>query len=726
MQRRFKNKIRHIQKISQPKGSVAGWHPRSLSIAHSPIVSAKRGQALLPWLTGTCMIMLFICSDVTRADADTITTPDQLTSGGLLLRMKNGYRVATKLNTDINIRASGLVARVAVRQTFRNDGQQWVEGVYVFPLPDNAAVDRLKLHIGERFIEGEIREKEQARRDYEKAKQAGRKASLVNQQRANLFTTSVANIAPGETITVEIEYQQTLIYDEGIFSLRFPLTMTPRYIPGLPNGDRQGSGWSADTTQVADASLITPPVVARSADHTVTMSTYIDAGMPLEFVASRYHPINVNEVNETYHLTLADSDVPMDHDLELVWRPKPDSAPRAMVFSEQMDGRSYLLVMLVPPDDQRAPAIVMPRELIFVIDTSGSMHGTSIEQAREALLLALDGLRPSDRFNVIQFNSVTHALFARSVDASHLRVQDAKRYVRMLQANGGTEMRPALEKALSPDFDSNFLRQIIFITDGSVGNEDELFKLIEADLGAARLFTVGIGSAPNGWFMQKSAEAGRGTYTFISAIHEVNEKMARLFRKLEQPQVTNIDIQWPDGAIVEAFPATIPDLYSGEPVVVRARLQSKPRAGDELKISGDEALGRWNAAVSLANVEDNSGIAAVWARARIADLENRQRRGEDSDTIRTAIVKTAIAHHLVSKHTSLIALDKTPARPAAETLGTEQVPSLLPHGQSTQAIFGMAATATPAPMLRLTGIAFLLLAFTIWITGRRHDRVARV
>ena len=677
-----------------------------------------RRQTEIIDLTYPIIIVLFMLSlwpVVSRADADVLTSPDQLQSGGLLFRMQQGYVVATTLNTEINIEASGLVGRVAVKQTFRNDGLQWVEGVYVFPLPDNAAVDRMRLHIGERFIEGEIREKEQAKREYEKAKSAGKKASLVNQQRANLFTTSVANIAPGETVVVEIEYQQTLNYDQGVFSLRFPLTMTPRYIPGVPTGDRKGSGWAADTTEVPDASLITPPFVTRSDNHKVTMQASINAGMVLDLVASRYHPVNVVENGSVYHLTFTDSDVPMDHDLELVWRPVAASAPRALVFSEDHDKQTHVLLMLVPPDDANAPVVDVPRELILVIDTSGSMHGTSIEQARNATLLALSGLQPSDRFNVIQFDSVTHALFPNSVDASPYRVGQAEAYVRALQADGGTEMRPALEKALRSDFDDNYLRQIIFVTDGSVGNEEALFHLIDAELGAARLFTVGIGSAPNGWFMSKAAEAGRGTYTFISALHEVNEKMARLFRKLEQPQITDIDIQWPKGTVVDAYPATVPDLYSGEPVVIKAQLDRKPRAGDDVVISGNTVMGEWQAVVPLTTAKDSSGIAGLWARARIAELENRRRRGEDAEKIRAEIVTTAIKHHLVSKHTSLVAIDKTPVRPATETLGKDQVPNLLPHGQSQQAIVGFAATATSAPLNRLLGAFFLILAMFAWL-----------
>jgi len=676
-------------------------------------------------LTYPITIVLFILSCwplVSRAEPDRITSPEQLQSGGLLFRMQHGYVVATKLNTDINIEASGLVARVSVKQAFRNSGLQWVEGVYVFPLPENAAVDRMRLHIGERFIEGEIREKEQAKKEYDKAKKAGKKASLVNQQRANLFTTSIANIAPGETVIVEIEYQQELHYDDGVFSLRFPMTMTPRYIPGVPTGDRKGTGWAADTTQVQDASLITPPFVVRSDSHKVTLQASINAGMALDFVGSRYHPVTVHKNGASYQLTFADTDVPMDHDLELTWRPAASSAPRALLFSEDRGSQTHLLLMLMPPDDVNAPVIDVPRELILVIDTSGSMHGTSIEQARKAVLLALAGLQPSDRFNVIQFNSVTRALFPDSVDASPYRLRQAEAYVRSLQADGGTEMRPALEKALRSDFDDNYLRQVIFVTDGSVGNEEALFRLIEAELGAARLFTVGIGSAPNGWFMSKAAEAGRGTYTFISALHEVNEKMARLFRKLEQPQVTNVDIRWPTGAVAEAYPATVPDLYSGEPVVVKARLDRKPGAGDEVVISGDAVMGAWQVVMALDTEIDSAGIAALWARARIAELENRRRRGEDAEQVRAEIVATAIEHHLVSKYTSLIAVDKTPVRPTSEVAGKDQVPNLLPHGQSQQAILGFAATATSAPLSRVLGALFLMLAMFLWL-GRimRHD-----
>ncbi len=639
-------------------------------------------------------------------------------SGSLLLRMRSGYVVATRINTEIHVAVSGPVARTTVRQQFRNDGAEWVEGIYVFPLPEDAAVDRLRMRIGERFIEGEIREKEQARQEYEAAKAAGQRTGLVEQQRANLFTTSLANLAPGATVVIEIEYLETLDYDGGVFSLRIPTTLTPRYIPGTPVPDRQGSGWSADTIEVPDASLITPPVVTRSADHRLALHAEIDAGVPLESVVSRYHPITVTPDGGIYRVELNDAQAKLDHDIELTWKPMPAAAPRATLFSETVGGATHYLLMMLPPTDTASAAPRMPRELVFIIDTSGSMHGTSLQQAKSALLLALADLAPQDRFNVIQFNSVTHALFDRSVSATAGNVQAARTYVSGLSSNGGTEMRPALELALSEPPVETHLKQVVFITDGAVGNEAGLYSLIEARLGTARLFTVGIGSAPNGWFMEKAAELGRGTATFISAQHEVDEKMSRLFAKLSRPQVTGITVEWP-GQQAEAYPAVVPDLYAGEPIVVTAKLEAPPRDGDLLRISGHSATGGWSTELPLRGTRAHPGVAALWARSAIADLLDRERRGGDAEAIRAAVVATALAHHLVSKYTSLVAVDKTPVRPDAAALEPEQVPNLLPHGQSMRAIFGFPATATGWQGRAAAGLVLLLLGWLLWAFFRR-------
>ncbi|MDH4124098.1 MAG: marine proteobacterial sortase target protein [Gammaproteobacteria bacterium] len=619
---------------------------------------------------------------------------------GLLVPAADGYTTAPLLNTDVNIQVNGLVARVSVMQEFENDSADWVEGSYVFPLPDTAAVDHLRMYIGDRFIEGEIREKAEARREYEAARASGKRTSLVEQQHANLFTTAVANIAPGEKVIIEIEYLEELHYDSGMFSLRYPMTVTPRYSPG-----------HAPTEEALPDSLpMTPPMASATQGQRISLLANVNAGMPLEIVASRYHPVNVAEANGIYLVSLAGGQAPMDHDFELLWRPVPAAVPRAMAFAETINGEPHYLLMVVPPQSSLVSGAMLPREMIFIIDTSGSMHGVSIQQAKEALLSVLDDLDSGDKFNVIEFNSTTRPLFPASVPANAGNIDAAGRFVRALNSEGGTEMYPALDFALrTPGFD-NYLRQIIFITDGAVDNEEGLFSLIDARLRGARLFTVGIGSAPNSWFMRKAAEAGRGTFTTISALHEVGEKMDRLFRKLENPQVTDIEVQWPGSVLIDSYPGIAPDLYLGEPISIRARASGPARPGDVVRIAGNSISGAWSSELPLVFNTQSTGIGALWARARISELLDQQRRGGDVQQTRAAVVETALAHHLVSKYTSLVAVDKTAARAAGEPLAGKAVGNLPPRG-STMAAF--AATATNAEQLRLSGIACLLLALML-------------
>ena len=715
-------------RVRQDGKRNACWHPPVKHGVAARMAEILRRQAARRWLPLVFALVVASPSFAQVAQiSDADVKPSEMGAGSLLLKMETGYVVATRMNTEIDATVSGLVARVSVKQEFRNTGSSWVEGVYVFPLPESAAVDRLRMHIGDRFIEGEIREKEQAKKEYEAAKLSGKKASLVEQERANLFTTSVANIGPGETVSVEIEYLETLRIDEGTFSLRFPLTLTPRYIPGTLLPGRTGSGWSPDTTEVRDASRVTPPQVSRSHDHRITFHAQLNAGVPLEFIASRYHPIDVNRSADIYDIDLSETGVPMDHDLELTWKPVSDSSPRAMMFTEVLDNDPHVLLMMLPPDDLSLPQPGMPRDVIFIVDTSGSMHGTSLDQAKRALIMALEGLAPGDQFNVIQFNSTTSTLFASNVVASPGNIDVARRYVAGLGANGGTEMRPALQKALSTPISESHLRQIIFITDGSVGNEDALFTLIESQLGRARLFTVGIGSAPNSLFMRKAAEAGRGTFTFISALHEVNEKMGRLFRKLEQPQITDIAVEWPGGVVAETYPAIVPDLYAGEPIFVRAKLSDEVRASDIVTVRGNSATGSWGAELPVTISEPSPGVAALWARAKIGELMDERRRGANEEEVRQAVIGIALAHHLVSKYTSLIAVDKTPVRPQSADLDSEQVPNLMPYGQSVEAIFGFPATATGAGAYLASGLSLIVLALLLLaVLGRECGHVSPV
>jgi len=653
-------------------------------------------------------------------------------TGTLLLRMPSREEMlrAPAVDTDVRIRVTGLVARTRVVQRFTNPSAEWVEGVYVFPLPERSAVDRLRLHVGERRIEGRIRERAQAKRIYSAAKRDGRRASLVEQERPNVFTTSVANLDPHGEVTVEIEYQQRLRYDAGRFSLRFPMVVGPRYVPGEPLRTEQGgprfsgTGVAADTGAVGDASRITPPVLPPAAgrENPVTIRVELAPGFALAQLDSPSHAITARRHASGHtEVLLSGAPVPAERDFVLEWRPAVGHAPRAALFTERHAGADYALLMVLPPQPTMVPGAALRREIVYVIDVSGSMGGASIRQARAALDLALSRLGGGDRFNVIAFNDRVFRLHdaARTADA-HARAH-ARRWVAGLRAGGGTEMLPALAAALAGARQPGHLRQVVFITDGAVGNEDALFALIARELGASRLFTVGIGSAPNAHLLRRASELGRGSHTFIATAGEVAARMGELFAKLEHPVMRDLAIAWPGAAgEVQAWPPRLPDLYAGEPLVVTARLA---QAAGEVRVEGTRAVERWRTRLALQAGGGELGIHALWARERLAALESDRARGADPEAIRRAGTRIALAHGLVSRWTSLVAVDVTAARAAGEAAATRAVPTRLPAGWDYAQVFGaLPATATPAALHAAVGLMLMALAAVAAVRRRRGAR----
>ena len=640
--------------------------------------------------------------------------------GRLVFKSKEGMLAAPILKTDVRIRITGMIARVKVEQHFKNPTKGWMEGVYVFPLPEESAMDHLDMKVGERMIEGQIKEKEEAKKTYEAAKQEGKKATLLAQERTNIFTANVANIGPQEEITVAIEYQETLRYDQGQFRIRFPMVVGPRYIPGTPMATGFiGAGFSPDTDQVPDGNRITPPVLhpSKGMINPVSIKIDLDVGFPLAKLESLYHKTSMQQNGQRYSIQLTDSETPANRDFELVWKPEVGNTPQAAVFTETKNDKTYALVMVMPPyQTTEAKAKPMPREVIYVIDTSGSMEGMSIEQAREALALAFGRLTPQDRFNVIQFNSYTSKLYPDAVPVNGRTLQQARDYAKNLRANGGTEIAGALDAALIGSDNPNVLRQVIFLTDGSVGNEEALFGIIRKKLGDSRLFTIGIGSAPNSYFMTKAAEFGHGTFTYIGKVEEVNEKMSGLFRKLENPVLTNISVNLPGAIEGEMWPKQLPDLYAGEPVMLSAALKD---IGTEMILTGNNGAAKWQTKLSLAINKTESGVGVLWARKKISSLmDNAQ---NNPDEAKQAIITTALDHHLVSKYTSLVAVDVTPSRPSDAGLKTGAVPTNLPEGWNHEAVFGqLPQTATPAELNMLIGLMLLMIASGFWLHAKRH------
>jgi len=652
---------------------------------------------VLPALRRLLPIILIALPTTAPAAAAETHTPPLMTVGdvqrGQLLfhsTRPGEYVPAPLVATEVEIDVSGIVARTMVKQYFVNPTGDWLEGRYVFPLPENSAVSRMKLVVGDRVIEAKIAERQAARKAYDAARRAGRRAALVEQHRPNIFSNNVANIPPGGRIAVQLHYSQRLNVDRGRFSLRFPMVVAPRFNPDagpvrmvrqpvIENGDGMPAGLRDALPEIR---IPVKDPASSPPGNPVTLTVNLDAGMALDSIASTSHEIGIEDVGTgRRRITLDSKTVPADRDFTLDWAPKLAGEPLVAAFRERIGDDVFVTALVMPPAPQQAVEITRPRDVVFILDRSGSMGGVSIRAARAALNAAVDRLAAQDRFNLIRFSNDTDTLFDRVLPASDTNRQSARLFLRDTNAEGGTVMRPALHAALKADAAESRLKQVVFVTDGAVANEADLFGDIRRRLGDARLFTVGIGSAPNSYFMRKAAEAGRGAFVYIPDIHQVGTRMTTLFDKLERPALTDVSAEWlgsGDATVAaETYPARLPDLYFGEPVLLVSRLPAAALEADTALALG---AGDWKTSLKLKDIRAAAGISTLWARARVAALTDSLREGTPPDAVKAEITRIGLTHSLVTRYTSLLATEQAASRPAGAPLNSGDVPLNLPHG----------------------------------------------
>ena len=664
------------------------------------------------------MLLVLAASANTVADGKSETAEiDVLGSAMLALSFSDGRAKvnAPQLHSKVDIHVTGPIARVRVVQTFSNPSDTWAEAIYTFPLPPDSAVDQLQIHIGERIIHGEIQERKAAQKVYLQARQAGQKAALVEQHRANIFSTSVANVPPGEELTVVLEYQQQVMRRGSRFSLHYPMSITPRYTP---------SGRLTKTDAVTNAKSVTQQgsaLAGENADqknNTTEIWLDLQAGFELDDVESLYHVVSKNAVDASHwQLRLDPQAHSGDADFVVEWQGRELAVPQAHVFSQTFAGQEYALLQVMPPQIELEQNR-QPRDIVYVIDTSGSMGGESLRQAKRSLLWALARLDEEDRFNIIEFNSQAWSLFDTERKANASNISRAQRFVTDLDARGGTEMRKALDLALcGPCLDNNSagrLRQVLFLTDGAISNEAQLFAAIKNHLGNSRLFTVGIGSAPNRYFMRKAAHMGRGTFAHIGKTSEVEKKLTLLFKQIDAPVMNDLELQLV-AENIDISPDLIPDLYASEPLVVAIKADQLPK---QITLKGRRQGKVWQQRLPLIDASDYGGIHVAWARKKVESLLDERAMhhdGENRDALRHQIVNIALKHHLVTPFTSLVAIDKTPLRPEHERLENHVIKNNVPKG--TQ--FGLARTATGMTYFISAGcVVFLFALGLLWVSHR--------
>jgi Ca-activated chloride channel family protein len=566
-------------------------------------------------------------------------------------------------HTEVKAEISGFISRVFVTQQFENPFKEKIEAVYTFPLPQNAAVDYMTMSIGERTIRGKILPREEAQAVYDAAKSSGKVASLLDQERPNIFTQSVANILPGEQIKITISYVETLNYVNGAYEFVFPMVVGPRYVPGSPTGQTRGNGFAPDTNRVPDASRITPnsPPPGMRSGHDISLDVTLDAGLILDDVNSKTHDVDIQRTDShSARLHLREGLAIPNKDFVLRYDVAGKTIQDALL-THRSDKGGYFTLILQPPD-RVTPEDVRPKELVFVLDTSGSMEGFPIEKAKETMKLALDSLYPSDTFNLITFAGDTQILFQKPVPATRANLNKAQAFLNSRSGSGGTEMMTAIKAALEPSDDQSHIRIVCFMTDGYVGNDMEIISEVQNHPNA-RVFSFGIGSSVNRFLLDKMAEAGRGEVEYVGLNDDGSAAARRFHERVRNPLLTDISIDWNNLPVADVYPQRIPDLFSAKPLILTGRFTSAGRGTIRLKgkMGGSDFV-REIPVELPETMALHDVLAPLWARARVDNLMNEDYAGAQSGNMRAdlkdTITQLGIEYGLMTQFTSFVAVEE--------------------------------------------------------------------
>ncbi len=580
-------------------------------------------------------------------------------------------------HTDVNGNVSGYIATVEVRQKFHNPYAVKIEAKYVFPLPQNAAVNDFLMTIGDRTIRGVIREKEEAKKIYEQARGLGYTASLLTQQRPNIFTQKVANIEPGKAIDINIKYFNTLAYKDGWYEFVFPMVVGPRFNPphttdgvaAVAHGTPDGT-----SSQSSEVHYLKPD---QRSGHDISLAVNIDAGVKIEDLVCSSHIIEKKYNSDSrVNVQIARNDTIPNKDFVLRYNVAGDKVKTGIMTTSDENG-SYFTMMLYPPESITQLKRV-PMEMIFVLDCSGSMNGWPMDISKQAISRALKRLGPDDSFQIIQFSNNASRLGSKPVIASKENINIGLKYVKQLNVSGGTMMIEGIKAALDFEHDPKRFRIVSFMTDGYIGNEAEILKAISEKLGESRIFSFGIGSSPNRYLLDRMAAIGQGAVSYIGHNDSPVEPVDNFYETIAHPALTDISINFGDMQVAEVWPQKVPDLFAGRAVVITGKCKNTKKCN--ITVSG--RVGSLDQEYTVpAEFSDNTrhdGIAAIWARKKIEMLNNKLVIS-GNDSIASEILVTALNYNLMSDLTSFVAVDST-AQTSGDYGVSVNVPELMPEG----------------------------------------------
>ena len=627
---------------------------------------------------------------------------------------------------DVQVRIDGLVAATVVTQTFTNSHAEPLEATYIFPLPDRAAATHFHMVVGGRVIEGKLKERGQARADYSKAIESGRRAAITEEERPGVFTLRVGNLMPGETATVRLTLCGPVNCEGGEATFRFPLVVAPRYIPGVPlSGSSVGAGVSSDTDAVPDASRISPPVLLSGFPNPVRFSLVVDlhaAGMPVSELRSSLHTVVIEQGQDSWHCSVQPGER-LDRDFILRFRVADQAIRTSLVLHADVegDGGTFLLT-IVPPAGQAA---LQPRDVVFVLDRSGSMRGWKMIAARRALGRMIDTLTAQDRFTVYVFDNTVEAPSAFAgpglVAATDRQRFCALEFLAGVDARGGTEMARPLQQAVTqltlgaPDRD----RVLVLVTDGQVGNEDQILRTLRSQIQNLRIFTLGIDRAVNEGFLKRLATLGGGSCELVESEDRLDEVMDKIHCRIATPVLSGLHLEPADLAIDAGSitPARLGGLFAGAPLFLMGRYHgTKPKA---VTIQARDAAAQPWSATAPAHSSANSAIPSLWARARVRDLEDRYAaQMDDRQALEKEIVQTSLRFGVLCRFTAFVAVDANGIVNQSGTMHQITQPVELAAGWNMSASIAAMAASSP-----VRGIGSTLESVDSLVEGAAFDEV---
>lgn len=614
-------------------------------------------------------------------------------------------------NTAVKAVINGVIAEVKVTQHYANMGTGPINARYIFPASTRAAVHGMRMMVGEEVVVAEIKERQTAKKEFNEAKASGQSASLLEQQRPNVFSMEVANIMPSETVTIELHYSELLIPEDGQYAFVYPTVVGPRYSTIPESGADDHHLWLQN------------PYLTSEEEPTsqFTMEVVLAAGLPLQQVACDTHATDVTWESEAQaRINLAESETHGgNRDFVLDYRLTGDQIHSGLMLYEGEDENFFML--MVQPPERISPDTIPPREYIFVVDVSGSMHGFPLDTAKTLLDRLISSLRPTDSFNVILFAGAANVLAPRSLAANPANIQAALEHIDRQHGGGGTELYRAIKKGLDLPRTEGQSRTMVVVTDGYIAAEKEVFGLISENLNKNNVFAFGIGSGVNRYLIEGLAKAGQGE-PFVVTDPQSAPTIAKRFQDyIQAPLLTGINVDFSNFDAYDLEPEVSADLFAQRPLVICGKWRGHSEGTITLNgFTGNGDYARTFTVSPLMDTQSTTALPLLWARTRLARLTDYA-GGENDAATRSEVTQLGLNYNLLTEYTSFVAIHEKVRNTQGPAQDVDQ-PLPLPHGVSNLAV---GSHNVPEPELGITSIALLLIAALYWIRRRRKRTVRK-